>query len=284
MYARLWACAFNVVFPFERLNKVLGTYHTNNKNIESQIMKKFLLQQKIKSFSNDNVFENFQELFTDSSKGSLSETDNSCIFQLMELAKVRTFRSLSFKFHELNNIHIITDGSEIVLAPDHTKYLKIIYQQLYPQRQICHFSQFCKKFNSISIGNEIIRCNKKSGVIMAYWPASGCTLHSINYSYYNVGIIQFFISNIIKFQEDSHRVEEEHLFCFVEWKQRHVRYDWFGQSAIVSSTLNEVEDACCFMPVQCITSRCASAELSVNFGEIVENVFVACPINLKYHL
>jgi len=273
-------------FPFERFNKVLGSYHTNNKNIESQIMKKFLLQQRIKSLSNDDVFEDFQELFDNTSKGSLSETDNSYSFQLMELAKLRTFGTLSFKFHELNNIHTITDGNEIVLASDHAKYLQIIYQQLYPQKQVAHFSPFCKKYSSISIGNEIIRCNGKSGVIMAYWPTSGHALDSINYSRYNVGIIQFFISNIIKFHEDntSGRVQEEHLFCFVKWKQRHPHYDWFGQSAIVSSTLNYVEDACSFMPVQRIISRCASAELPVDFHEIVENVFVACPINLKYHL
>ena len=94
-------------------------------------------------------------------------------------------------------------------------------------------------------------------------------LDSIDYSQYNVGIIQFFISNAIKFQENSGRVEEEHLFCFVQWRQKHIQYDWFGQSAIVSSTLNEVEDACCFIR---IANRCASAELSVNFGDIFENV------------
>ena len=74
---------------------------------------------------------------------------------------------------------------------------------------------------------------------MAYWPTSGHTLDSINYSRCSVGIIQFFVSNTVKFQEDStsSRVQE-HLFCFVEWKQSHPQYDWFGQSAIVSSTHN----------------------------------------------
>jgi len=272
-------------FPFERFNKILGSYHTNNKNIEAQIMKKFLLQQKIKSFSNDSIFEDFQDLFTDTSKGSLGENDdNTYIFQLMQLAKTRTFGDHSFKFEKANNIHIISNGKEIVLSSSHAKYLHIIYQQLYPQREICHFSQFCVQYNSISIGNEILRCNKKSGVIMAYWPISGYALDSIDYSRYNVGTIQFFVTNIVKFKEQNNHVEEEHLFCFVQWKQRHLSYDWFGQSAVVSSNLNQIEDACCFMPVQRIANRCASAELEVDFGDIVNNVFIACPINLKYNV
>ena len=54
---------------------------------------------------------------------------------------------------------------------------------------------------------------------MAYWPTSGHTLDSINYSRCSVGIIQFFVSNTVKFQEDStsSRVQE-HLFCGVETK------------------------------------------------------------------
>ena len=38
------------------------------------------------------------------------------------------------------------------------------------------------------------------------------------------------------------------------------------------------------MPFQRIAYRCASAELSIDFDSLTDNVFVACPINLKYYL
>ena len=41
-----------------------------------------------------------------------------------------------------------------------------------------------------------------------------------------------------------------HLFCYVTWKQRHPMSNWFEKSAVVSSTLNEVEGGCCFVPIQ----------------------------------
>lgn len=55
----------------------------------------------------------------------------------------------------------------------------------------------------------------------------------------------------------------------------------FGKSTIVSSTLNEVADLCCYMPLQQIAFRCAYGEMSVDFGEIREIVFVTSPIAMK---
>ena len=115
---------------------------------------------------------------------------------------------------------------------------------------------------------------------MAYWPASGSLLTNINYSSYSVGIIQHFIQYNISLSDRA----EKHLFCYIHWKQSHPCFDWFGQSAIVSSTLDEVVNACCYMPIQRIAYRCASATLSVVFEHINETVFVACPIAMKYYL
>ena len=91
-------------------------------------------------------------------------------------------------------------------------------------------------------------------------------------------MIKYFLKHVIKFQSG----QEEHLFCYITLKQQHPLFNWFGQSAVVTSNLDEVQDACCFMPVQHIAFRCASAELCLNFGTINETVFVACPINMKY--
>ena len=269
-------------FAFERFNGVLGAYHTNNKNIEEQIVKKFLSHQKIKSLSQEEFFSEFKEFFSDNSKGSLKENDDPCsTLKLMELAKVRHFGSCSFKLDgSSSDIHFISCGTEIVMSPVDTQNLKLIYEQLYPQRLIIHFSQFARKFNCISVGTEVIRNTKKSGVVMAYWPSSGTSLMSVNYTRYSVGIIDKFVKHHIKFEDG----EEDHLFCYVKWKESHPLFDWFGQLATVSCNTNAIENACCFMPVQRIAYRCASAELNVDFGSVTDVVFVACPINLKYYL
>ena len=40
-------------FPFERFNEILGSYPTNNKAVEVQFMKKFLMTQSIQYLSNE---------------------------------------------------------------------------------------------------------------------------------------------------------------------------------------------------------------------------------------
>jgi len=87
---------------------------------------------------------------------------------------------------------------------------------------------------------------------VTYWPASGPSLGHIYYSRCSVGVIQHFIKHTISFSDG---IEEEHLFCYIHWKQAHPNFDWFGQSAIVSSTLDEVIDAFCYMPIQWIACK-----------------------------
>ena len=49
-------------FSFERFNGILGNYYTNNLNIESQFMKKFMLQQNSMSMHLEDDFEDLLQL------------------------------------------------------------------------------------------------------------------------------------------------------------------------------------------------------------------------------
>ena len=87
---------------------------------------------------------------------------------------------------------------------------------------------------------------------------------------------------VIFLNDNNTERREEHLFCYVKWKQSHPNENWFGVSAVVTNTLNEPESACCYMPIQRIMHRCASGIISVDFGLITECVFVAIPVGLKF--
>ena len=45
---------------------------------------------------------------------------------------------------------------------------------------------------------------------------------------------------------------------------------------------NEAVSACCYMPVQRIAFRCAYGDLSIDFGENTEKVFVVSPVKMKF--
>ena len=269
-------------FAFERLNGMLGTYHTNNKNIEEQIMLKFVRHQKIKRLSTqDNVFSDVLLLDSDQSRGSIHETegctDHADVLSLVRLSTVVDLTSISFEFMQSTYIKPLPPMGEKVLSRVEVSQLQQVYGQLYPRQTTTHFSLLYMHYKKVLLGDELLGSGE---VIMAYWPGSGSSLSNIDYSACRAGIIKYFLKHSIKL--DYNNTDKTHLFCYVTWKQKHPLYNWFGKSAIVSSTLNEVEDGCCFMPIQRIAFRCASGELPIDFGEITERVLIASPVSMKF--
>ena len=63
-------------FSFERFNGILGSFHTNNRSIEIQLMRKFLMQAKVKDFKYPELYqESFTEFFENGQgSGSLKIT------------------------------------------------------------------------------------------------------------------------------------------------------------------------------------------------------------------
>ena len=47
-------------FSFERFNGILGSFHTNNRSIESQLMRRFLMQTKAKDFEYPEMYQFFE--------------------------------------------------------------------------------------------------------------------------------------------------------------------------------------------------------------------------------
>ena len=77
-------------------------------------------------------------------------------------------------------------------------------------------------------------------------------------------------------------IKEEHIFAYILWKQMHPHFNWSGVSATVD--IFESVGSCCLLPVQQIGHRCAYTIIPVNFGDITDTVFIACPIPLSYCL
>ena len=107
-------------------------------------------------------------------------------------------------------------------------------------------------------------------------PSKGITLSDITYSHKNVGIVQYYITEVV--------LNAKHIFAYVAWKQQHGQKDWFGISATVSEILNEAPSMTSFLPIQRINAVCAYCTLIVNFYEITEEVFVAIPLTTNFFL
>lgn len=273
-------------FPFERYNGLLGSYSTNKKAIEVQVMRKFLSSRNAHGLLHrvDPDVLPILPLSVCKNK-SLSEvcTDDESVVSLLTMshAPLNTITS----FHNRGEVCLLPPLRQGIFSSEESKHLLSIYLQLYPDMTIPSLSLFYTLCNRVTLGGECLGSLKsrshKSAVVMAYWPGRGGNLSDIDYSKrMRVGVVNHYIRHQITLQGE----QQEHVFACVSWKIRHPYEDWFGVSATVCCNIFEESGPCMYLPVQRINCRCASALLSVEIGSITEPVFVACPIPIKYAL
>ena len=127
-------------FLFERFNGILGAYHTNNKAVESQIMKKVLREQAIACLDLPTEFSaDFLPLYqkrSSKSKGSMQETDK--VESIMGLRRMSDFTTTDFSA-KTSFAQVIPPVQKCVLSLEHQRKLKTIYLQMYPYKTVNFF-------------------------------------------------------------------------------------------------------------------------------------------------
>ena len=202
-------------------------------------------------------------------------------------SQLNTISSLNF-VHNPRIVALLPPYTELVMENQHKIWLSTVYKELYPDLEIRHIAPFVKRYGRVTIYNDIIgsvlpgQNNRKSSVIMAHWPSIGHSIRHADCSRLSVGAIQYFFKHSISINTADGFQNYEHVFAYVLWKQAHPQIDYFGTSATVCCNISEPLGPCCFIPVQRIACRCAHALISVDFNGVIETVFVACPVPLRF--
>ena len=248
------------LFSYERFNRVLGAYSTNNINIEVQLMRKFVNEQKAKHLPFPKEYAELSEILfkCDQTTGSVHHT--SCptfVFELKEMCTAPIHEIKSFKINEA--IKLFHPVSQRVLSIEQIKSLKLLYTQLYPGKQIEHISHFYMYSSKALLNLDLVGStqsrNKRASVIVAYWPNKGSSLATIDNTKLQAGTVQYFMEHkIIIKDDDGTTTELPHILCFINWFVSHPQHSWYGQSAVVTHTLEEVPSPMQYMPIQRIVS------------------------------
>ena len=275
-------------YAFERYNGILGSYFTNNRSIEPQIMQRFSEHQAI--YSEDIAFEQFKSILPhNQQQEDRSRTISNSFFLLHysndPLETIETFAWIK----DMNAVLPLPPYFEEVFSTEEADQLSNLYHQLYLNQGITPSEILVThyKFGRVLFAGDLIGSNmpgrnsNSSAVVMAYWPNRVEDLSTIDYSTMQVGVVQYFSRHKFCYSISGNHEEEVHIFACVKWKRLHAHFDWFGSSAIVCESIDEIEFTN-FMPVQRIACRCAYISMPVDFHDITETVFIACPITMKY--
>ena len=281
-------------YPFERYNGILGSFYSNKRSIESQLMKKFCLSQAYihSGFISADIAQYLPSDQQISDTTKRSEDADILKFLHIQSSQLRHIQSFALSPDQTLAKPLQPHMTRVMTTESLTK-LKCIYEQLYPAETIAQMSPFYRQHGRVSLSGDIIgsvmpgrNSCQSSSVIAAYWPGSGSSLLSTDYTQKRIGVVQYFIQHSLEVYKDHGRSSKteklQHLFCFMKWKKQHPNGNWFGMSAIVCDDCFESQEACCFMPVQRIANKCTFAKLNVKFDDYEDSVFVACPIPIKY--
>ena len=187
-------------FPFERYNGLLGSYHTNRKSVETQVMARFCHEQAIRTLKmpSDSAFLQYLPAYHDPDSHVLSADPNTLLHS-WSLVTSHLITVSSFAY-DPKIVTLLPPYTELVLENDLMSLLCTVYKELYPDQAIHHITPFIERYGRVTIYDDIIgsvlpgQNNCKSSVIMAHWPSNGHSIRHADCSRLSVGVVKYFLS------------------------------------------------------------------------------------------
>ena len=215
------------LFSFERYNGILGSYHTNNKSIKLQVMRKFIRDHNIRDLSFPEEYkEQFRDIVhqldqrTRCKANTQAVIDHKLCLDIIQLSQDRIDIEnrlwYSLDGYSLGSPHVIDQ-----LDSDELRYIYEVYKIFFPGISLSMIPSLFDKYASVEFasecyGSRFSRLNRSSHVL-ARWAGRFDGMVDLELPDERPGIIEYFVRQSITYDEQSHRF----AFAFVRWFQYH---------------------------------------------------------------
>ena len=244
------------LFPFERLNGVLGSYTTNGRNISIQLMQRFLQSSML---SPCNWPEEYQDDFIPFlqkfkyNKGSLKQTVNNT-------TEITVTHLLPLEEHAFDSSTVTTlQRITSIQYPDDHYSISVLHQK-------------CKaiKFNNFTLGSVHSRYHKTSVLLVTSVLNSTETV---------LCETQYFLKCQVVKHTNTGPSTKIIWFAAIQLLMEHPCKVWFGSPVQVWGTTPQTFDIT-FIPITSIEHRVVYAKTKFNFGRLVgdDSVYIIVPI------
>lgn len=250
------------LFSFERLNGILGSYHTNNNHVSLQLMRKFVSSY---SYSTQNWPKEFQEDLS----GVLLKCNHYCKGSLMQ-DTLESCMENCYEVRPLPPVH------EIALSQEMKHTLQELLSSNFPNTFV-HIYMLSKRCTALKLEAFTLGSVKSK-----YTTSSLCLVTRTN----SDAIHQYWLARIQNYLQCNFCTEVDSKLhsvwiAAVSYFYEHPCRSWFGFPVEVWST--ETTPDIDLIPISYIKSRVVYAESSFNFGSVhgTQKVLVVSPILSK---
>ena len=279
MHAHLNKCLYDFgpvysfwLFSFERENGVLGSIPTNKREIETQLMRKFLKYNHCEDLlcyelesTEENFGPDFQKLcnmYDDKNRGTLNEMNRGMNYDFVKMSsKDVHIDSMCWALESFDGIKIST-LKNCSLSERDVEFLKNMYNTLYSSAEMrnmevcktCRSPKYVDIFGSV-LGVKIGR-SCRSSMIIAYWHKEDgqiCSYNDMELTPRPGQIQKLIVHNVIIGNKSY-----VHLLARVQWfsKPDEQIFKQFGKPVEAwHSNVYDVEGPSTYIPVQRIKAK-----------------------------
>ena len=261
-------------FSFERFNGILGSYHTNNRSIEIQLMRRFLMQAKVKDLKYPDMYlDSFMEFFCNcQGSGSVKVTQDSLehYLSVQEHREAPVIDLNCCDWTANGCIHPVSAIKDSTLDSEDLHALKSVYQELLglDERSSIEMPFTVCEFKAIKLGSVLYRSTqsqtKRNSFVLANWAGTkGSLAASTGRDDLRPGQILTFFRHCIKVKstlcnssDQRYEFYTARVNCYSEHPERYA----YGIPIEIWCNTFDVFGPACFIPVQRIKSHCACGE------------------------
>ena len=252
------------LYSFERFNGILGNQPSNNKNIEPQLMQRFL---------NDNMAQSFHyvtpEEFNDQFQPLLDSVSTS-----------KVTGSLLDRLESSNSMQLPTKYVRGVLSCNEQDYLKQLYSKVVNTQSPVYVNSIYQKYQSITLNGREYRSSgnqaSKPVVVQATWneglygnPPTTLPSNTLVPSSHRPVNIHYFMQTFYTINNSTVSV----VYAYVSWFFPHPDRFVVGKPAeLWCRSHYEVFGLHSFLPINHLVSRCAYGIKELNNEQLLVTV------------
>ncbi|CAG2220276.1 unnamed protein product [Mytilus edulis] len=262
------------LFSFERENGILGSYKTNKKNIEVQLMKRFLKESLVRE-EDMNMDKHFQTVFNDLTnttreRGTLGVISAQIVPSILELSSQYT--SITEGRYDVDTNIFASKFKDDILNDNEIKWLDRLYSTLYHHDEftVCTSVKVCKELyvNGSLIGSKTSRSHRSS-YVLAFWcnEEGAIDTDCTDMTPHPGQIVKIYMHSII-----VDGFAHPHYLAKVNWFQQlpdNVRHCYGKPIEVWSSDLYVRDGPAMFIPIQRIKCRFVHAKVKVGHRNVI---------------